>query len=295
MGMSGRMIDVRIRNRRLLPVGARTGVYAVGRPIESRRAACMAATLVAGEGSMVSGRAAADLWDFREHKGEIDVVRTHSRKPQTLWLDGEGVVGRYKIVIHRSRHLPGADRTRRHGIPVMNVARLFVDLSARLGGKPLYDAFKAADMKGCLNEKDLFRCAGLGRGWKGIKRFRKLVRRRHPDMKDARTHVEGLVLDICRNDDLGRPVVNRRKGRYYPDFFFEESGLLVEVEGAETHAGRLAFLDDTRRENHLREEVRQLIRFSSEEVINEPDRVGRLIKREQAKCMLLKRLEMPAA
>ena len=206
LGMSGRKVDIRIRNRRLLPVGNRTGVYAVGRPIDSRRAICMAATLAAGEGSMVSGRAAADLWDFRAHKGEIDLVRTHSRKPRTFWLEGEGIVGRHKVVVHRSRHLPDADRTRRHGIPVMNVSRLFVDLSAQLSDKLLYDAFKEADMKSHLNEKELSRCAGLGRGWKGIKRFRKLVAMRHPDMKDARTRVEGVMVDEAQRA-AGRHVV----------------------------------------------------------------------------------------
>ncbi len=293
--MTGRTIDIRIRNRRLLPVGNGLGVYAIGRPVEGKRALCMAATLVAGEGSMIAGMAAADLWGFREHKGTIDVVRAESRKPRQLWLDGEGVVGRHRVLVRRSRHLPIADRTRQHGIPVMNVARLFVDLTPRLTDKTLYKAFKEADMKGQLNEKELFRCARLGRGWKGIKRFRKLVKRRHPDMKDARTLIEGIVTDICRDPDLGRPLVNRRKGKYYPDFYFEDCDLLVEVEGAETHAGRLAFLDDTRRENDLREEVRQVIRFSSEEVIQDRERVARIIKREREKCLLLKSLEQSAA
>lgn len=295
--MTGRKIDIRIRNRRLLPVGSGTGVYAVGRPIESRRALYLAATLVAGEGSMLAGMAAADLWGFRDSKGRIDVVRAESRKPRELWLDGEGVVGRHRVVVRRSRRLPKSDRARLHGIPVMNVARLFVDLAPRLSDKGLYEAFKQADMQGKLNENDLFRCAGLGRGWKGIRRYRKLVERRHPDMKHARTHIEGLVVDICRNKTTGRPVVNRRKGKRYPDFFFADCGLLVEAEGAATHGGRLAFLDDSRRENELRDrpEVRQLIRFSSEEIIENPDMVGRSIEREREKCFRLKALEEAAA
>ncbi len=281
----------------MLPVGNRTGVYAIGRPVESRQAICMAATLAAGDGSMVAGRAAADLWGFRPHKGPIEVVRPESRKPREFWLDGEGVVGRHRVVVRRSRYLPAADRTRRYGIPVMNVARLFVDLAASLADKVLYDTFKQADMQGQLNEKELFRCAALGRGWKGIRRYRELVKRRHPDMKDARTHIEGIVVDLCRDEDLGRPLVNRRKGRYYPDFFFEDCGLLIEVDGAETHTARLAFLDDTRRENDLRarDDVRQLIRLSSEEILEGPERVGKLIRREREKCLLLKRLEETAA
>jgi hypothetical protein len=292
LGTSGRMIDIRTRNRRLLPVADGVGVFAVGRPVEGPQAICMAAVLVAGEGSLIAGKAAADLWGFIRHQGVIEVIQGESRRPREIRLDGDGVVGRHRVVVRRTRHLPDADQTRRHGIPVLNVARLFLDLVATLDDDDLYKAFKEADMKGYLNQSELFRCAGLGKGWTGIKRFRKLVERRHPDMKDARSFVEGLLADICAADDeLERPLVNRRKGKYFPDFFFPTSGLLVEVEGAETHAGRLAFLDDTRRENILRENVRQLIRFSSEEITNERDRVLRLIKRENAKCLLLKSLE----
>lgn len=289
--MSRRRIDIRIGSGRLLPVGHRTGVYAIGRPVEGRRAIYMAATLVAGEGSVLAGKAAADLWDFRAHNGIIEVIREYSRKPQAIRLEGEGVVGRHQVLVRRSRNLSGADRTRRHGVPVLNVAPLFVDLAAKLDEKSLYQAFKEADMKGQLNQRDLFRYSTRGKGSQGIGKYRNLVERRHPDMKDARTYVEGIVVDLCRDEKLGKPLVNRRRGRYFPDFYFPDCGLLVEVDGAETHSGRLAFLDDRRRENQLREEVRQLIRFSSEEVIEETEWVGNLIRSERTKCFLLKSLE----
>jgi len=291
LGMTNRKVDIRIRNRRLLPVGKRTGVYAVGRPIESRRAKCMAATLAAGGKAMVAGRAAADLWGFRDHQGSIEVVRPESRKPREFWLDGEGVVGRQRVVVRRSRHLPVPDRTRVHGIPVMNVARLFVGLAANLSDKALSDSFKQADMMGKLNEKELFRCAGLGRGWKGIRRFRALVERRHPQMKDADTHIEGLMLEIDRDFVQGNPVVHRRMAKYYPDFYYEDCGLLVETDGAEFHSGRLAFLEDSWRQNDLREHARQVIRFSTEEIESDPERVGRNIRRERKRCFQLKHLE----
>ncbi|MDQ5894029.1 MAG: hypothetical protein QG596_290 [Actinomycetota bacterium] len=288
LDISGRMIDVRIANGRLLPAGDRLGVYAVGRPIEGRRAMCMAATLATGEGSVVAGRAAADLWGLLDHKGVIDVVRPVGQKRREFWLEGPGVKGRQRAVVRGSRHLPKVDRTRRHGIPVMNVARLFVDLSAILPDRALSNAFKQADMQGFLNESDLLRCESLGKGWKGTERNRALVRRRHPDTKDARTLIEALMVEINRDFDLGNPVVNKPMGRYYPDFFYEDCGLLVEVDGAETHTGRLAFLDDSYRENELRQRVRQVIRFSSEEIIEDPERVARIIKMEREKCFTLK-------
>jgi very-short-patch-repair endonuclease len=251
----------------------------------------MAATLAAGHESMVAGRAAADLWGFRDHQGPIEVVRAESRKPREFWLDGEGVVGKQRVVVRRSRHLPVADRARIHGIPVMNVARLFVDLSASLSDKALADSFKRADLKGKLNEKDLVRCAGLGRGWKGIRRYRALVERRHPKMKQADSYIEGLMWEIDRDFVRGNPVAHRPFGKYYADFYYEDCDLLVETDGAEFHSGRMAFLDDSWRENDLREKVRQVIRFSTEEIIGDPERVGRIIRRERKKCFRLKYLE----
>lgn len=285
------MIDVRISNRRLLPLGDRLGVYAVGRPVEGSRAMCMAATLVAGAGAVVAGRAAADLWGFRNHKGVIEVVRPAGRNRRELWLDGPGVARRQKVVVRGSRYLLNADRTRKHGIPVLNVARLFVDLSAIFPEKALWDAFKEADMQGVLNESELLRCADLGKGWPGVAKNRELVRRRHPKMKDARAYIEGLMLEIDRDFDLGGPVVNKQMGRYYPDFLYEDCGLLIEVDGAESHSGRLAFYDDSYRENELRQQVRQVIRFSTEEIIQDRERVARIVRLEQEKCFRLKALE----
>ena len=291
LGLSARMIDARIGNGRLLPVGDRLGVYAVGRPVEGRRAMCMAAALAAGEGSVVAGRAAADLWGFLDHIGVIDVVRSRGRSRRDFWLNGPGVANWQRVAIRGSRHLSKSDRTRRHGIPVMNVARLFVDLSAFMADKPLIDAFKQADMKGRLNEVELLRFAGPVKGRAGIERYRMLVRRRHPEMKNAWAYTEGQVLEILRDFDLGRPAVNRPMGRYRLDFYFEDCGLLVEVDGAEFHSGRLAFLDDRYRENELRLQVRQVIRFSSEEITEDPARVAEIIKREKEKCLKLKKFE----
>ncbi|MCB0869698.1 MAG: DUF559 domain-containing protein [Solirubrobacterales bacterium] len=251
----------------------------------------MAATLAAGGDSVVAGSAAADLWGFRDHKGAIEVVRPAGGKRRDFWLDGLGVASRQRVVVRGSRYLPSADRTRRHGIPVLNVARLFLDLSAILPEKALWDAFKEADMQGVLNESDLLRCGQLGKGWKGAGKNRELVRRRHPEMKDARAYIEGLMLEIDRDFDLGGPVVNQPKGRYYPDFVYEDCGLLVEVDGAESHSGRLAFYDDSYRENELRQQVRQVIRFSTEEIIQDRERVARIVRLEKEKCFKLMALE----
>jgi len=144
---------------------------------------------------------------------------------------------------------------------------------------------------GLLNEQELRACLELGRGIKGIRRFQDLVARRHPDLKDARTLLEALFLELCAKYGIETPAVNHPKGRYFPDFRWDDIGLIVEVDGYEGHAGRLAFLDDASRENDLRRMGYQVLRFTWEEVTEHPELVARLVIQEIARCRALTQTE----
>lgn len=291
VGASGGLIATRVGNQRLLRIC--DGLFALGRPIRTQRAIYMAAVLAAGDGALLTGMSAANHWEMRRHNGPVEVVRPESRKPARFWMNGEGIAHPTQVVVRRSRSLPEIDRTFHHGIPTLNPSRVLMGLAAVFSLDELRKSFLNADLKGLLKESELRSCVARSKGWKGIGNFRSMVQRRHPDMKDVKTLGEGLMIDIFEDFRLGRPKVNRRKGRYFPDFRFPSIDLIIEFDGADSHSGRLAFLEDTHRENDLREEGAQVIRFSWEEVTTRRERVAKLVKQEQTRCAALKGVDPP--
>jgi hypothetical protein len=288
-GLTGTMVKNRQESRRLLPAGR--AVYAVGRRAEGRLAAGMAATMVAGGGAVLSGRAAADVWGIHRHRGNYEVKRRNSRRAGEFVLDSRGVAEARPVLVRRSRNFSPAQVTRKHGIPILRPTWVLLDLAGELSDDRFGHAFKEADRMGLLNEQELRACLELGRGIKGIRRFQDLVARRHPDLKDARTLLEALFLELCAKYGIETPAVNHPKGRYFPDFRWDDIGLIVEVDGYEGHAGRLAFLDDASRENDLRRMGYQVLRFTWEEVTEHPELVARLVIQEIARCRALTQTE----
>ncbi len=286
-GLTGTMVRSRTESGRLLPAGR--AVYAVGRRVEGRLAAGMAATLVAGGGAVLSGRSAADVWGIHRHRGNLEVMRRNSRRNHGFMLDGRGVAEARPVTVHRSRNFNPDQVTRKQGVPLLRPAWVLLDLAGDLSEERFGHAFREADRLGLLNERDLRACLELGRGVRGIRSFRKLIARRHPDLKDARSLLETLFLELCVRFGIETPTVNRPKGRYFPDFRWEQLGLIVEVDGYEGHAGRLAFLDDASRENDLRRMGYQVLRFTWEEVTEKPELVARLLIQEIARCRALVR------
>jgi hypothetical protein len=285
-GFSSRAIHGWKEKQHLLPAGR--SVYALGRQIEGLQASCMAASMIVGEGAAVSGRAAARLWGIdNRYQGEVTVAHQKGRRPAEFWLDPRGVSKPSRVRVRRSRNLDPGRITRKFGIPVLRPSWLLLDLAGDLPPDAFGRIFKEADRLHILREDELRACADQGSGFPGVDEFRKLVARRHPDSKDARTLLEVLFLEICAEYGIETPVVNRPKGRYYPDFGWEEIKLIVEVDGYEGHAGRLAFLDDAARENELRALGYQVLRFTWEEVTQQPQKVARLVIGEIARCRAL--------
>jgi very-short-patch-repair endonuclease len=243
--------------------------------------------LVAGKGAVLSGRVAGEVWGFHRHRGNFEVKRTNSRRGGEFVLDHRGVAEARPVAVRRSRNFSPTQTTHKYGIPILRPSWILLDLAGELSDDEFGHAFKEADRLGLLNEQELTACLDLGSGVKGVRKFQRLVARRHPDLKDARTLLETLFLELCERYGIERPKVNRRKGRYFPDFRWDDIGLIVEVDGYEGHAGRLAFLDDAARENDLRRLGYQVLRFTWEEVTQHPELVATLVIQEISRCRAL--------
>lgn len=103
--------------RRVLPA-----VYSTMPDVAGEHQAAMAATLWAGNGSLVSHSAAAALWRF-------EGVR--SRKVE-LWIASQRRLRSQLVVVHQGNRLDRADRTALEGIPITTPVRTLIDMSSRL-------------------------------------------------------------------------------------------------------------------------------------------------------------------
>ncbi len=96
--------------------------------------------------------------------------------------------------------------------------------------------------------------------------------------KQIPTEAERCLWEMLRNKNLGKKF--RRQhiiGEFIVDFVCMEDQLVIEVDGA-YHKNRQQEIEDKLRENILKEYGYQILRFTNEEVINNPDAVIERIK-----------------
>src|SRR4051794_17745993 len=96
------------------------GVYRVGHIAPSVEATYLGAVYAAGEGALVSGRAAAYLWR---------IVKESPPMPGVTAPTERRIVG---VGTHRSRSMNPRDRATARGVPVMSVPATVVCLAATL-------------------------------------------------------------------------------------------------------------------------------------------------------------------
>ena len=115
-GVSSRQIDWRMRSGALLP--EHPGVYRVGHRAPSVEARYLAAVLAAGDGALLSGRAAAHLFGLLKGAALPPEVTTRTQRR---------ICG---VKTRHSRH--GKPATTYRGISVTTVAQTLVDLAGHL-------------------------------------------------------------------------------------------------------------------------------------------------------------------
>jgi very-short-patch-repair endonuclease len=214
LGVPSSGIGDRVRAGRLHRL--HRGVYAVGHPNIGNEGRWMAAVLACGDGAVLSHRSAAALWRIGPVAASIDVTVA----------GGGGRATRTGIRVHRSRALSPADCTRRAGIPVTKPARTLEDLRRILPGKAFARALREAEYLGLP----------IGDDFK-------------PDR--TRTDLEGMFLALTRHHRLPQPEVNVPVDRFRVDFLWRPQGLVVEVDGWDSHRTRSAFEEDRARDARL--------------------------------------------
>lgn len=240
----------------------------------------MAAVLAGGQGTYLARQSAAALWGFMRWREPVEIVRSESRSPTKMLLARPGVSAEVRVKVRRSRRLEESDISVRRGIPVTSAGRTLLDLASTLEEGRLRSAFNEADRLGCLEQSHLRELAERIGAWKGIGRFRKLVEARRPETAATRSELESMFLGLCCDASLPLPAINRVVCGLEVDCLWADHRLVVELDGYEFHAGRMAFIKDSRRTNLLRKSGFQVLRFTHDAVVNQPDEVVELVRSE---------------
>jgi very-short-patch-repair endonuclease len=255
VGLGRAAISERARGGRLHHM--HRGVYAVAHRAPSWHGRWTAAVLACGEGAVLSHHSAAALWELlKPIEGPI-----HVSVPNT-----SGRTARRGIYLHRCQALRepssspsylqtggrgGRLTTYRHRIPVTTIQRTVDDLEGTVSSYLLRRAKRQAEFKGTHLE--------------GSKK-----RRQRSDLEEA-------FFALVHRHHLPLPETNVKIGRWEVDFLWRKQRLVVETDCFTYHRGSVSFEDDHARDLDLRSAGYTVLRFTDQQVEDEPDRVAALV------------------
>lgn len=247
------------------------GVYAVGRPPQTREGWWMAATLACGPDAALSHRSAAALLRIApEEEGWIDVSvrrRCELRRP--------GIRARGRPT------LAAADIVVREGIPVTWVALTLVDVASELDDAPLERAVNEADKRDLIDPEELRIALEDYAGVPGVKQLRSLLDRHTFRRSDSELEVR--FRRLAERAGLPPPRTKTRVNGFEVDFAWPELGLIVETDGLRYHRTPAAQArDNLRDQTHVAAGLTTL-RFSHHQVTREPTHVEAVLRRTAAR------------
>jgi very-short-patch-repair endonuclease len=246
-------------------------VYAVGRTDLTLEGRFLSAVLAYGNRAALSHRSAAVLWRITPERGpRIDVsVPSGGSRPR-----------RGPIVVHRSS-LPESHTTVRERIPVTTPARTIADLADHATRRELERAIDEALYLGL----DLSSLQPLP-GRRGAGRLASVLSAHTPGTTRTRSDFEELLLALCADHDLPRPLVNQIVEGYEVDFSWPPARLVVEADSWSAHGRRSAFERDRLRDAELQAAGWRVIRITWWRLTSEPDvlvgQLGRLLALDAA-------------
>jgi very-short-patch-repair endonuclease len=215
-------------------------VYRIaGSPSTERRNA-LAACMWAGDDAVVSHRTAGVLWN-------LDGVTTRAVE---VTVPADRAPTSSLVTVHRTKHLPRADRVMLGVIPITSPTRTLMDLAGCADEEGLETAVECALRRGLVRESVLRRRVG-GKGRGGTSALRSVLDARDPGSAPLESRLEVKVWRLIVRSGLPKPVRQHRVDiggrRYRLDFAWPTFGVAVEADGFATHGGRRAFHFDRRR------------------------------------------------
>jgi very-short-patch-repair endonuclease len=244
-GIHRRGITRRLQAQRLHRL--HRAVFAVGHRGLSREGRWLAAVLACGPGAALSHLSAGWLWGMlreRRHRSEDSDANGPDKGISHVTVPSERK-SRYGIKVHRSRTLGSDQVTRQLEIPVTTASRTLADFRRTLPKPQFSAALRQAEFLGLPLAPDL--------GADG-----------------TRSELEARFLALCRRHRLPKPEVNARAGSFTVDFLWPVPGLIVELDGYQSHRGRAAFEADRARDVELRLLGYDVVRFTWRQLRDDP-------------------------
>jgi very-short-patch-repair endonuclease len=260
-GLGRGAVHARVLAGRLVRV--HRGVYAVGHAQLNALGWRWAAVLACGGPGLavLSHRTAAAVWDLLPSPAKFDVTTLRAAHATPT------------IRVHRSRTLAPRDVTQKHGLPLTTVARTLVDLTATQTPHQTERVVHRAQHLRLLDAHALHEQLARAQGRRTKPLIAAIERLHAHDPDVTRTQLEERFLTLILDAQLPRPKVNATVGAYEVDFLWPEQRLIVETDGAATHATPGAFEADRRRDAELARLGYRVLRFTYRQVVYEPDPV----------------------
>lgn len=242
LGLSRKAIRHRRATGRLVELYP--GVYAVGHRELRLEGRWLAAALAYGDGAVLSHETALGVWGLRD----APVLPVNVTVPT-----GAGIVQRPGTRLFRRAGLNRSQCARRRGLPVTRVPRTLVDAASVLEDHALRRATEQAIRLHRLSLDGLRACLDAHPGRAGTPALRIIVDdfAAH-GVTFTRSELEAMALQLFLREGVARPEVNRVNGGREIDCRWPGHGLVVEIDGYESHRTATRFVADRQRDrDHL--------------------------------------------
>ena len=244
------------------------GVYRVGHRAPSTEATYLAAVLSAGEGALLSGRAAAHL---------LGILKGTAPPAEVIARTERRIAG---VRTRRSRGLEAGDATIVRSIPVTTVPRTLVDIAADLPLDALARACHEAGVRYRTTPRDVEAVLARRPTNPGARKLRHII---DGDAHVTLSKLEAHFLELLRNEGLPLPVTNREASGRRVDCRWPEHRLTVELDGYRFHNSRHSWEQDRHREREARARGDDFRRYTWGDVEEDPT----LMLRELVSAMTL--------
>jgi hypothetical protein len=213
------------------------GAWSVGHKALNREAWWMAAILSVGDGALLTGPSACQLYGvYKKRIGQIHV------------LSANRSLKRGRLVVHRG----SAPRRKRNGIPVVPIEEALLGLAASdVSDHDLRRAIRQAQVDKLTTYAKLAAHAKRSARRRGVTRLRLLL---GAHASPTRSELEDAAVELLRRYGF-EPQINVIVDGEEADLVVE--GVIIELDSEEFHDNSITALDDARKHAHWRSRGRR--------------------------------------